>query len=319
MLKIKHFLAGPVFEGDADKTRVARLLNTTSLFILVSLTIYTLALLAAPNRLTELVITGAITLLALGTLTLTRLGYVQPAGISLSSVLWIALTINACLTGGVQGISISRYFGVILISGLLLGKYAAIAFAGLSIVAGFGMALTADMLPDPTPLTPLDAWLEMAVTTAGITALLYLTMHSLNNALKHSRHNERKLTERNQELQATRQSLEQRNEWLRAVAQQYDDHMAEIEQGNLAVRLKLDPSGWETDDPLVTLGRRLNEMTASLDHMITQVRETANDLSEGAAEILAATSQQAAGASEQSAAISQTTVTVDEVKTISEQ
>jgi methyl-accepting chemotaxis protein len=319
LVKIKRFLAGPVFESDVDKTRVARLLNAISLFILVSLTIYTLTLLATPNRSTELVITGAITLLALGTLTLTRLGHVQPAGISLSFALWIALTINACLTGGVQGISISRYFGIILISGLLLGKYAAIAFAGLSIAAGLGMALTADMLPDPTPLTPLDTWLEMAVTTAGVTALLYLTISGLNNALKRARHNEHELTQRNQDLLITRQSLEQRNEWLQAVAQQYDDHMAEIEQGNLNARLKLDPSGWEKDDPLVMLGRRLNEMTASLDRMITQVRETANDLSEGAAEILAAATQQAAGASEQSAAISQTTVTVDEVKTISEQ
>jgi methyl-accepting chemotaxis protein len=67
------------------------------------------------------------------------------------------------------------------------------------------------------------------------------------------------------------------------------------------------------------LGQRLNAVTGSLQRMITQIRDAANDLSEGTAEILAAATQQAAGASEQSAAISQTTVTVDEVKTISEQ
>jgi methyl-accepting chemotaxis protein len=234
-------------------------------------------------------------------------------------MLWIVLTIFIYLAGGIQGTSISSYFGVILIAGLLLGEYGAIVFSGLSIAAGLGMALVADRLPAPTSLTPLDAWLEMAVTTVGVTALLYLAIRSLNRALKRARDNERELTERNQDLLATRQSLEQRNAWLRAVVQQYDDHMAEIERGNLSTRLKLDQSGWETNDPLITLGRRLNEMTASLQRMITQVQGTASDLRAGTTEILAAATQQAGSASEQSAAISQTTVTVDEVKTISEQ
>jgi methyl-accepting chemotaxis protein len=319
LVKIRHFLAGPIFEEDADKTRTAKLLNAILLLILVVALVYAITLLTSPNWAAGLATAGLIITLSLGMLVLTRRGHVRLASVVLSSMLWIVLTAFIYLTGGIRGISISSYFGAILIAGLLLGEHGTIVFSGLSIAAGLGMALAADMLPAPVPPTPLDAWLEMAVTTVGVTALLYLAIHSLNNALKRSRQKERELTKRNQELQAARQSLEQRNEWLRAVAQQYDDHMAEMEQGNLAVRLKLDQGGWKTDDPLITLGRRLNEMTASLDHMITQVRETANDLSEGAAEILAATTQQAAGASEQSAAISQTTVTVDEVKTISEQ
>jgi methyl-accepting chemotaxis protein len=318
LAKVKHLLAAPTFEDD-EKTRVAKGLNAILLLILAVVTVYAITLLASPNWAHGLATAGSITALSLGMLVLTRRGHVRLAGVILSSTLWIVLTVFIYLTGGVRGISIGRYFGVILISGLLLGRYAAVVFAGLSIAAGLGMALTADMLPAPAARTPLDAWLEIAVTTVGFTALLYLAIRSLDNTLKRSRHNERELTKRNQELQVARQSLAHRTEWLRAVAQQYDDHMAKMEQGNLVVRLKLDQGGWETDDPLVTLGRRLNEMTASLQRTITQVRETANDLNEGAVEILTATTQQAAGASEQSAAISQATATVDEVKTISEQ
>jgi methyl-accepting chemotaxis protein len=316
---IRKLIAGPIFEEDADKTRVAKSLNAILLFVMASVIVYALTLLVTSNWISGLATAGTIALLGIGMLVLTWRGYVWLASAVLSSMLWIVLTIFIYLSGGIQGTAISSYFGIILIAGLLLGEYGAIIFSGLSIAAGLEMALAADTLPTPAPLSPLDIWIETSVATVGVTALLYLAIRSLNNALKRSRQNESKLTERNRELQATRQSLEQRNEWLQAVAQQYDDHMAEMERGNLAVRLKLDQSGWGTDDPLITLGRRLNEMTASLDRMITQVQETANDLSGGAAEILAAATQQAASASEQSAAISQTTVTVDEVKTISQQ
>jgi methyl-accepting chemotaxis protein len=61
------------------------------------------------------------------------------------------------------------------------------------------------------------------------------------------------------------------------------------------------------------------EQREHLQHILIQVGDAANNLSEAAAEILAATTQQASGANEQSAAISQTTTTVDEVKVISEQ
>jgi PAS domain S-box-containing protein len=65
--------------------------------------------------------------------------------------------------------------------------------------------------------------------------------------------------------------------------------------------------------------RREQEQREHLQSLIHQIRHAAKDLSEAAAEILAATTQQASGANEQSAAISQTTTTVEEVKTISEQ
>jgi methyl-accepting chemotaxis protein len=113
--------------------------------------------------------------------------------------------------------------------------------------------------------------------------------------------------------------LEQRNEYQQGMVQKYVEHMAKVRRGALSDRLTLDGNGQGEDDPLIVLGQQLNETTASLQGMITQILKVASDLGSAAAEILTATTQQATGANEQSAAISQTTTTVDEVKVISEQ
>jgi len=113
-------------------------------------------------------------------------------------------------------------------------------------------------------------------------------------------------------------SEQDQREYLERSVREYVAYMEEVAQGNLSVRLSVD--GYAvTDDPLIVLGRSLNEMVVSLQQMIRQIREAANDLSASSSEILAATTQQSSGASEQSAAISQTTTTVDELKTIAEQ
>jgi methyl-accepting chemotaxis protein len=108
-------------------------------------------------------------------------------------------------------------------------------------------------------------------------------------------------------------------EYIQTTVQRYVEYGTEVARGNLAARLTLDGNGQGADDPLILLGRNLNETTASLQGMITQIRDAANNLGSVAAEILAATTQQMAGASEQSEATSQTTITVDEVKAIAEQ
>ena len=112
---------------------------------------------------------------------------------------------------------------------------------------------------------------------------------------------------------------QEQREYLQTTIERYVEFMTQVGRGNLTRRLSLDGSGQSKDDPLLVLGRNLNDTVVNLHAMLTQIREAANNLSSAAAEILAATTQQASGASEQSAAISQTTTTVDEVRTISEQ
>jgi methyl-accepting chemotaxis protein len=105
--------------------------------------------------------------------------------------------------------------------------------------------------------------------------------------------------------------------YLQTTVEQYVDSLNDVARGNLTRRVTLNGRG--PDDPMTRLGTNLNGMTASLQSMITRIRDAASNLSSASTEILAATTQQASGASEQSAAISQTTTTVDEVKAIAEQ
>lgn len=120
-------------------------------------------------------------------------------------------------------------------------------------------------------------------------------------------------------LRARLQSESDEREHLQRTVRDYVGYLGEVSRGNLSHRLTITPNGRGADDPLVMLGGNLNDMAASLQVMIQQISQAANNLNAASTEILAATTQQASGASEQSASIAQTTTTVDEVKAIAEQ
>ena len=198
----------------------------------------------------------------------------------------------------------------VLLSSMLLKAWGTVILAAFYIS---GALLLAGLRPD------ID--IKQALVPLGfvmcITGLILVLSHHRNLVEKERRE---ELLASNRELEDARASLEQRDEELQSTVEEYTNYLIDVELGNLTTRLSLPiDKGEETDEPLVVLGQRLNAVIGSLQNMIARVRNAANDLNAGAAEILAATTQQAAGASEQSAAISQTTVTVDEVKTISEQ
>ena len=122
-----------------------------------------------------------------------------------------------------------------------------------------------------------------------------------------------------EKLRVRLESEQEQREHLQSTVQDYVGYMGEVARGNLAARVSIRANGHEFNDPLVVLGRNLNDLTANLQRMIQQIRDASANLSSAAAEILAATTQQASGASEQSASIAQTTTTVDEVKAIADQ
>ena len=109
------------------------------------------------------------------------------------------------------------------------------------------------------------------------------------------------------------------SEYLQNKVKEYVEYMSEVGRGNLAVRLKIRENGHGTDDPLIVLACNLNDMTASIQTVMSQTSSAANNLSSASTEILSATTQQASGASEQSSAIAQVTTTVEEVKALADQ
>ncbi len=211
------------------------------------------------------------------------------------------------------------YALVIILSNLLLGAQDSLWLVALTLVT----------LVVASTLLRIETFASLAVTFDPIVGLAASVFFGMFAALvmaiavrqmvldQEGYFRQARLASRQVEQRAV-EECEQRQR-LQATVQTYVDYMARVARGDLSARVNTDEIGQGENDPLVVLGRQLNAMITSLEGMIEQVWNAANNLSSAAAEILAATTQQASGASEQSAAISETTTTVDEVKVISEQ
>ncbi len=320
--QIRKKLAPPVFEGDEEKTRIARLLDTILWATLAMLLCSSFFLILVQEPSKGMSTIGATVLMVLGALFLTHLGYVRLAGVLFSLFMWAFDTFVIFMSGGVNSPMISGHVVIVLVAGLLLGNYATITFAVLSVVSGIAMFIAeANALLPPTVIfiSPLSKLVSPAASLIVTAVLLYLATRSIDDALGRARRHERELAESNSELLDVRASLEQRNERLHTTVRQYDDYMAEVGRGNLSAQLTIAEDGREVDDPLIALGHRLNKTVSNLRRLTARTREAAYGLNSAVTEILAATTQQVAGANEQSAAISQTTTTVDELGSIAKQ
>jgi methyl-accepting chemotaxis protein len=120
------------------------------------------------------------------------------------------------------------------------------------------------------------------------------------------------------EMEKNAANERKRREHLQAVVEKYVGYMKRVARGELADRLPLEEDA-PADDPLLLLGRSLNDTVSSLQRMAIEIRDTSINLVSTGAEILTATAQQVQGANEQSAAIRQASATIDEVRLIAEQ
>jgi methyl-accepting chemotaxis protein len=332
LTKMRALFAAPIFE-DEDKTRTARLLNVVlwTLFLVGLLMIlFMLVLRGFPVTLEDAFtpLSGVVMIMMMGgSLILARHGHLQMASISVLSFLWVVMTIWIYFfVGSINGdTSTLTYTLIVVLAGLLLGRYGAIAFTLLSLLAavvGFyaeiqGFITVSEFAKQPIMFFDL-VFILIPIGLIGL--LLSYAMHNMTSTLKRARLNERELAESNRELRTVRASLEKRSENLQATAQKCFEYVEAMGQGDLTAQLDFDEDKWiEEDEVLLGLGHSLNWMTVTWQIIISQARDIARDLNSAAAEILTATTQQATGANEQSAAISQTTTTVDEVKVISEQ
>jgi methyl-accepting chemotaxis protein len=312
----------PVFEDDEDKTRIARLLHLILLsFLALTLVMTLVVAMMGETTLASFAVLAVIGLLVVGAMVLMRLGYIRAVSIVFTAGLLVFDVGLVAVSGGTNTPMVVCFLNVPMVAGLLLGERALIVFGGLTAVADLGIYWfeLGGRLGEPLiPPSHTTGVLVLLGVLGLACAFLYLGFGGTNTALARARKNERDAIESNRELEEVRASLEGRNKDLQAAVEEYGAFMAQVGQGNLSERLELDEDGRERD-PLITLGHRLNESVSSLQSMIRQIRDAANELGSASAEILAATTQQASGASEQSAAISQTTTTVDEVRTITEQ
>ena len=210
------------------------------------------------------------------------------------------------------------FFLIIILSNMLLPDRDSRLMI-IACLAAFILDLLFVNLWRPNWFQPLDAGTELLINLTVTTSSLLIGAVVVREIIRGQDHSFQEAQRAKLEIEKRALAEQQEKEFLQSTIAGYVDYMAEVGQGNLSLRISVNPNGHGEEDPLCVLGRQLNQTTASLQTMITSVLNVAKTLNTSAAEILAATTQQAAGASQQSSAVAETTTTVDEVKAIAEQ
>lgn len=213
-MDIKRIWAPPVFE-DEEKNWTAKILHITVLVgIAVLAAVIIISLIQSGFVFDNSRIVYKILLpLLLPILMIMRWGYVRVASLTLVTVLWVILTLQAWSAGGIRDAAFIAYIIVILFANLLLGWKAGLAFAGLVILSGWSLAHAETIGVIPVVID--DAYTDALDTTvifglAGV--ILAVTTAGLSNALQRARRSEQRLNQSNQELTALSTSLEQQVE-----------------------------------------------------------------------------------------------------------
>jgi len=189
---LKRILTPPVFEGDEDKTRIARTLNVVLWIALAIVLASSLLLLLSPDMiLASSLVIGSFVLVILGSLVLMHRGRVQLAGVLFSFSLLVIATGLLVLSGGVSNSMVTEFLVVVCVAGLLLRGRTSFIFVGLVIAISIGLAFAQSkgLLPpsffDFT--APFNAVGPLVANTIMVAALLYLATSSLNAALGRAR------------------------------------------------------------------------------------------------------------------------------------
>ena len=198
-----RFLTTPVFPGDEEKTRVAGFINAIVLSNIPILALFIIARVATGASelfgTANLVLAGIIITLSVVWLFM-RAGWVRLAGYLHVTTIWLASTMIAQLSGGINSTTFTSYFVVMLMAGLLLGWRPAIGFTILSILAVFQFADS----------ETIGAAIEGTVLLIFGAIFLYLIISSLQKAVQKAQANSSDLLASNRQLIELRDLLELR-------------------------------------------------------------------------------------------------------------
>lgn len=215
---LRHFFAPPVFPEDEERTRSAIYANAVALinipilllFLVVRITTQDVQLFGIGN----LVVLSLMIIMIIA-FVLVKSGYVRIAAYIQVSMIWLASTLLALNGGGIRSTGFTSYFVAMLMAGLLLGLRTAIGVALLSAISGFIMAyaqINGSITSVPTEPNLYGNATELTVLFAFSTVFLYLTITSLQNAIKRAITNANELSISNKELTELRDALEVRVE-----------------------------------------------------------------------------------------------------------
>ena len=200
---LRRFFAPPIFPHDEERTRSAGFINAIVLsnipilvlFIIIRVVTGQGEVFGSAN-----IILAAIIAILTVVWFLMRAGWVKVAGYLHVSTIWLASTMIAIMSGGINSTTFTSYFVVMLMAGLLLGWTHAVAFTFLSILAAFRLANQ----------ETLGNAIEGTVLFIFGAIFLYLIISSLQNALQKAQSNAHELRASNKQLTELRDVLELR-------------------------------------------------------------------------------------------------------------
>jgi GAF domain-containing protein len=200
---LRRFLAPPVFPDDEEKTRAAGFINAIVLTNIPILVLFIIIRVVTGQGevfgSANIILAGIIAILT-AVWFLMWAGWVKVAGYLHVTTIWLASTMIALMSGGINSTTFTSYFVVMLMAGLLLGWRPAIGFTFLSILAAFQLANQAT----------LGNAIEGTVLFIFGAIFLYLIISSLQNAVKKSQTNANELRTSNTQLTELRDALELR-------------------------------------------------------------------------------------------------------------
>ena len=207
----RKLFAPPIYP-DEKKTRVARLLNTVLLILIVATIPVYLTMLSTSNPLAVFIATSIMLLVEGASFALLHLGLVRASSIVLSIGLWIVLVITSLNAEGVSNVPFIALVLVVIIAGLLLGRIAGFVAAIFNGVIGLLLLILEinGFLPEPLiPYNLISFWISMNVIFIACAGLIYMSTKGMEEAIERAQQNERTQTEISRELQVVRSSLQQ--------------------------------------------------------------------------------------------------------------
>jgi GAF domain-containing protein len=216
--RIREFLAPPTFGDDEEKNRAARLLNATLWIIFVfALVVPPLLSILDPRRLAPNLGSGVVGIvIAIFLWVLLQRGKLQAAGTILVSMLFAMFAFGIYSFNGVRSTSITGFFLVVLMAGLLLGQRAVLIFGALSILVTLLVFYLERIgfVSYPERGAVMTDWLQFSIALGLTTLPLRFAVQSISQGFERARRNAEELQDRNRELEASRNRLEERTQEL---------------------------------------------------------------------------------------------------------
>ncbi len=228
-----------------NKARVAQILRVIlwAIIILVGLRVVTGITLGGDSFTDNDILANSLTIVvSFGLLFVVQQGYIRAAGITLAIYGWANISYQAWNAGGVRDSVFIAYLVIVLFSGLVMGWRTSLIFTILSIGATWGFAYAESFRLIEFDLdSPYQVAFDLSIIFALIAVVFALALNGLNVALRQTQASQASLIERNRELEAFQQTLEERiagrTEGLKIVSQMSERLNAILEVEQLMLEL----------------------------------------------------------------------------------